>query len=100
MQLPHIKSFDLPLLLDDNIPFGSALPADVEGFPVAHGCIDDFINHLVTYGYLNLNWIRLVGAVLLSLHIFGRPLLPGEPVKRDNLVALNKLKAEGRLAEI
>ena len=100
LQSPYMKLFDPPLLLDDNIPFGPALPANVEVSPVAYGYIDDFINDLVTCGYLDSNQICLAGAALLSLHILNRSLLPGKPVTRDNLVALTKLKAEGRLAEI
>ena len=35
----------------------------------------------------------------LALHAVGRPASPNEPLPRDDLVALKKLQAEGRLSE-
>ena len=38
-------------------------------------------------------------AALLSSHVLGCPLSPDEPLVRDDLVALKKLKAEGQLSK-
>ena len=61
--------------------------------------MDDFIDAIMTVGCTRKNWKRLAGAALLSLHVLGRPIFPDEPLSRDDMVALNKLQAEGRLRE-
>ena len=42
----------------------------------------------------------MCGAALLALYILGRPLNLNKPIKQDNLLAINKLLAEGSLSEI
>ena len=97
---PHIEKLDPPALLDPSIPFGKALSVDAVVPPSSHGKMDDFIDDIITAGCADSNWKRLAGASLLSSHLLDRPILPNEPVKRDDLVALNKLKAEGTLNEV
>ena len=70
----HISKLEEPILLPDDVPFGLALPLDVEVPLVQHGKADDFIDDIITAGYYTERWRRLAGAALLSLHIFSHPL--------------------------
>ena len=36
----------------------------------------------------------------MAIHISGRPISPNEPISRQDLVSIDKLKAEGRMEEI
>ena len=53
----------------------------------------------MSLNYLDENWKRLVVAGLIAFHIFGRPVNDLEPVKREDILSLNKLMAEGMLSE-
>ena len=39
-------------------------------------------------------------AAPLAIHILGRPLSEWEPIERDDLLSMLKLKCEGRLEEV
>ena len=96
---PHVSSIPPPIAQDDSVPFGRARQADVVVPVEKHGKLDDFIDDIISVGYFNPRWKRLVGAALLSLHVLGRHVSPNEPVPRDDLVAMKKLQAEGQLSE-
>ena len=51
-------------------------------------------------GLLNKHWRRLCGATLLAIYILVRPVSDQEPIPRDDLVAMNKLRSEGSLSEV
>ena len=72
-----------------------AKPLDVKVPLSSRGKMDEFIDGIMTQGYYDKHWKRLVGVSLLALHMFGRPLNTDEPIPRDDLVAINKLLAEG-----
>lgn len=97
---PHIHTLDPPVLHDSTVPYGKALPANVVVPPSINGKMDDFIDDIITAGYADSNWKRLAGTALISLHILGRPVAADEPIKCDDIVVLNKLKAEETLNEI
>ena len=96
----HVASLDPPISLGDYTPFGTALPSDVEVSFRPYGIMDDFIDDIITASRMDENWPRLVGAALLSLYVLGRPILPDEPLIRDDIAVLNKLTVEGRINEV
>ena len=49
---------------------------------------------------MKMYWLRLGGADLLALYVFGWSENENEPITRDKLVAMNKLLREGSLSEI
>ena len=95
----HVELIPPPELLSKDMPFGKARTADVVVPVSKYGKADDFIDDIISVGYFSKRWKRLAGASLLSLHILGRPVSKNEPLPRDDLVAMKKLQAEGRLSE-
>ena len=64
---PRTDTFEPPSTLDDNVAFSPSLPVDVVVPPVKHGLIDDFVDEVVAWSYLDENWKLLDGSALLSL---------------------------------
>lgn len=88
-----------PRLSDSNDPWQPALPADVLVDPDPRGRSFCYIDDLITIGIFDSCWKRLAYAVALATDVFARPLHPDEPVPRDDLLSIKKLKAEGALEE-
>ena len=87
--------------LPDDIPFAPALPTIVKIDINTRGVIDVYIDDLITaIPDLHGNRDRAKAAVLLAIHIMGRPLAEIETILRDELVSLSKLLAESNLSEI
>ena len=97
---PHLSKLNEPELLDSSVPFGESRAADVVACPNHHGKVDGSIDDLMSVGWLSAAWKRLAVAVLLTIHIFGRPVAPNEPISRDDLLSMTKLISEGTPREI
>lgn len=98
---PHSLNVHHPTFLDDSIPFISALPADVSVPIHPIGKVDVYVDDTITIGYYDpTTWRKLSGAVLLALHIIGRPLHANEPIDRDDFLSLSKFLGEGTLSEV
>ena len=96
----HVHSLDPPITFNKSVSFRSALLADIVIPPSLYGRIDDFVDDIITIGYLDNNWQRLTGASLLSLYLFWCLNADDKSIARDNIVALTKLKVEGTLNEV
>ena len=98
---PHHAQIPKPNILDDNIPFAKALPADVSATPLKHGMADCYIDDLIpVILHSGDNAERAAKDVPLAMHIIGCPVHPNEPIPRDNLLCFRKLYGESQLAEI
>ena len=87
--------------LPENIPFAQALPTIVQLDINTKGTIDVYIDDIITTcPDLQGNRDRGRVAVLLAIHIMGRPLSQLESIPRDELVSIAKLLAESNLSEI
>ena len=97
---PHAHKIPEPVLLADEIPFGTAKELDVDISPNSYGYIDDFVDDgVVVVPDIGNNRSRGAGALPLAIHLLCRPLATDEPVKRDDPLSLSKLLEEGTLAE-
>jgi hypothetical protein len=97
---PHAPKIPDPILLDDDIPFGTAKELDVNITANCNGCVDDFVDDgVVVVPDIGDNRLRGAGALPLAIHLLCRPLANNEPVKRDDPLSLSKLLEEGTLAE-
>lgn len=88
-----------------NSKLATALPIDVDVLPSDNGKADIYIDDGITItvekddeDLSNLN--KAAAAVLLAMHVVGRPDDEKDPIKRKNLCSLSKLAAEGTLAEM
>ena len=86
-------------LLPTSPAFGKALPLDVVVPFSPRGKIYDFLDGIATVRYFSKSWKKLSGVSLIALHIFSRPLHSKELVPRHEMMALNKLIAEGTPSE-
>ena len=65
-----------------------------------NGKCDVYIDDTVAMGPdLPGNALRLESAITLTFHIFGRPIDKNEPIPRNDIIAFNKLIAEGAIEE-
>ena len=88
-----------PVLMDD-VPFAQALPLVVDVEPNDYGITDAYIDDIPTFAPdLGENRHRASAATLLAMDVFERPVAEDEPIPRDDLASVNKLIAEGGLAE-
>ena len=92
---PRIDTLTEPIILPKALSFGATLSLDVEVPFLLRGNMDDFLDDVVTVGFMSEHWKRLAGASLLSLHIFSCPIDSDEPVLREEILALNNSLAEG-----
>ena len=81
--------------LPDDVPFAAALPTIVNPEVNSRGAVDVYIDDVIT-AILDLcgNRERARTAVLLAIHILGRPLSSYDTIPRDELVSLAKLLSE------
>ena len=78
---PHRAKIPKPNILDDNIPFATALPADIAVTPIKHGKVGCYIDNLIpVILHSGDNAERAANAVPLAMHITGRPVHPNEPI--------------------
>ena len=99
--LPHSVSLSCPILQPQDKPFGKAMPINMHIPADDMGKVDDFIDDLITIiPHIRDNWKRGEGTSLLAIHTVSCPLHPEEPLPRDNVLSVSKLKDEGRMSEI
>ena len=98
---PLQHKIDGPSRLQQDVPFAPAHPMMVP-IPLSPvGCTDVYIDDTITVSLDgDDNNKRAEAAVPLAIHIVGRPVAKTEPIKRQDLLSLPKLEAEGRLEEI
>ena len=91
-----------PKYLPENIPLAQARSLLVNVPSSEHGRVDGYIDDLPTFGPdLSPNHRRrLAAATFLAIHITSREVSENEPIPRESVLALNKLAAEGGLAEV
>ena len=98
---PHCEQIPKPNILNGNIPFAKALPANVAVTPLKHGKVDCYIYNLIPVilhsGY---NYERATNAVPIATHIIGRPVFPNEPIPWDNLLCFRKPYGEIQTTEM
>ena len=86
--------------LPDDIPFAKARHTIVDIPQEDKGKCDVYIDDTVAMGPdLPGNALRLESAITLAFHIFGRPIDKNEPIPRKDIIAFNKLIAEGAIEE-
>ncbi len=102
---PLHEQMPQPLRLDDDIPFGPALPVDVQ-IPSdtkggAEGYVDDGTNAVLDSPENSKMVERTRLCNLMALHLLCRPHAgDDEPILRSHIASIRKLLAEGALAEI
>ena len=87
--------------IDDSVPFQQALPTIVS--PPVDCCAkaDVYIDDTTTISLDDPKITpRARAAVPLAIHIVGRPISKKEPLPRNHLISIDKLKAEGRMEEV
>ena len=94
-----------PSRLDDNIPFGPALPVDVPIPPDTKGGSEGFVDdgtNAVLDSPENSEMVKRTRLNnLMALHLLCRPHAGhDEPISRSHIASVRKLLAEGGLAEI
>ena len=98
---PHKSKIKQPRILPDNIPFATALQADVDVDPLIHGKVDCYIDDLIPVVlHIDNNAEKGANAVPLAMHTVGRPVHKDEPITRDDMLCFRKLYGEGQLDEI
>ena len=68
----HVSKLKAPTLLSANIPLVQALLTDIKVHPCEFGSINDFIDDIITIGYISNRWERLCWLLFLSslsLHV-------------------------------
>ena len=86
--------------ITSNEPLATALPLSIEMDEKDTGKSDVYIDDITTVTVdIGSNKERAEAAVLLAMHIIGRPFNQNDPIKRLDLVSLSKLIAEARLEE-
>ena len=88
-----------PKIGDDERPLAKALPTDVLVDPDSRGKVFCYIDDLITVGLFTESWQRLAHVIAVILDVFARPVHVNEPIHRDDLLSMKKLKAEGSLEE-
>ena len=88
--------------LPDCIPIAQARSLLVNVPTSEHGRVDGYIDNLPTFGpdLSTEHRRRLAAATFLAIHITSREISNNEPIPRESVLALNKLAAEGGLAEV
>lgn len=86
--------------LPEETPFEPALPLIVQ-VPDEDNKVDVYIDDTTTISVdVDDNADKGEAAVALAMHVVGRPLDPGDPIARNDLVLMTKLLAEAGLDEI
>ena len=86
--------------LKADLPFASAHPLSVDIHPSSKPKADIYIDDTTTVTVeLGDNCIRAERAVLLAIEIVARKFCKSDPIKRDHLISISKLKAEAALEE-
>jgi hypothetical protein len=86
-------------LLDASLEFTKAKPLDIR-LEDDWGKIDIFIDDgIAVTPDLGSNRHRAIQAMILAIHIVGRPLDPNEPILREDCLSLSKLAEEGTMFE-
>ena len=84
----------------DDAPFTQALPLAVSLDPNDKGKADVYIDDITSVvADIENNAARGEAAVLLAMHLIGRPFDAEDPIKRLDLASITKLIAEARLEE-
>ena len=100
---PDQDKVPAPTFLPDDIPFGEGKELVVDLDIDVRGTHEMYLDDLIGLG-IDLpntdNTIRSERAPLLGIHTCARPIHPNEPIPRQNVASLNKLKAEGGLSEV
>ena len=90
-----------PSFLSCELPFTKAKPL-MMGVPVLpHGYCDEYVDDLITAGvdFGKASRDRLQSAAPLAIFVVARDIHPDEPIKRENLMCMHKMEAEGGLEE-
>ena len=86
--------------LDESIPFHPAQPMAVDVEPRPQGYHDVYIDDMIQLFVDCEKFInRAPGIVPLVLHLLVRPSMPDEPIDRNDILAEDKMKAEGAPSE-
>jgi len=101
---PLHEQIPQPSRLEDGIPFGPALPVDVQISPDtkggAEGYVDDGTNAVLDSPENSKMVERTRLCNLMALHLICRPHAgDDEPIHRSHIASIRKLLAEGGLAE-
>ena len=96
---PRVEKLSVQVLLPTSSTFGKALHLGAAVPFWRRVKADDFLENFSTAGCFNKNCKRLVGASLLVLHMFSRPIRSKELVPRDGMLSLSKLMSEGVSSE-
>ena len=61
---PNVNKIKEPITLNNRVPFLPALTLDINVPCCSYGKSDDFVDDVITAGFLNDRWKKLVGAAL------------------------------------
>ena len=86
--------------LEDDIPFAQGRPLAVQVLTSPESFVDVYLDDMVQL-FLDTeeNLRRSPGIVPLALHLLVRPTAPDEPIKRSDILAADKMMAEGSPSE-
>ena len=86
--------------LDDSVPFHAGQPMAVDVEPRPQGYHDVYIDDMIQLFVDCREYTeRAPGIVPLVLHLLVRPSSPNEPIDRNDILAEDKMKAEGAPSE-
>ena len=86
--------------LDDSVPFNPGMPIAVDVETKPKGYHDVYLDDMMQVFIDNSdNLERSTGIVPLVLHMLVRPVAPDEPIHRTEILAADKMKAEGAPSE-